>query len=228
MRSVLTSPASACLTSPSYALTVRRGARKVMPDSQRLPTIQREIIVEVRRLTLRGVAGVRGRGVLGLGVALLVGLGSACSSPQRVGTPKSSTSESSTTSPSKKVARSPSPPLVAGTPVPGYRVDSLSFVSPSRGYGLVEFDTTGLSTNQQLVVTENGGVTWQTATSTPLPAWASTLEFTDSEDGMVVSTGRCHSPSTMATRLCRPSARTSGLSRHLMCWRPLSTAEAPG
>jgi photosystem II stability/assembly factor-like uncharacterized protein len=36
---------------------------------------------------------------------------------------------------------------------------------------------------QQLVVTENGGVTWQVATSVPLPAWASTLEFTDSDDG---------------------------------------------
>ncbi len=67
--------------------------------------------------------------------------------------------------------------------MPGYRVGPLSFVSASRGYGLVEFDTTGLSVAQQLVVTENGGVTWQTATSTPLPVWASMLEFTDSEDG---------------------------------------------
>ena len=73
--------------------------------------------------------------------------------------------------------------MAAGTAVPGYRVGPLSFVSPSRGYGLIEFDTTGLSTTQQLVVTEDGGVTWQAATSTPLPAWASTLEFTDSDDG---------------------------------------------
>jgi photosystem II stability/assembly factor-like uncharacterized protein len=48
---------------------------------------------------------------------------------------------------------------------------------------LVEFDTTGLSTAQQLVVTEDGGVTWQAASSTPLPAWASTLEFIDPDDG---------------------------------------------
>lgn len=67
--------------------------------------------------------------------------------------------------------------------MPGYRVGPLSFITASRGYGLVEFDTTGLSASQQLVVTDNGGVTWQAATSTPLPSWASTLEFNDPEDG---------------------------------------------
>jgi photosystem II stability/assembly factor-like uncharacterized protein len=113
----------------------------------------------------------------------LIGLGSACSSPPMLGTTTPSTSSSSTTSLGTTVSRSPSPPLVAGTAVPGYRVGPLSFVSPSRGYGLVEFDTTGQSTAQQLVVTEDGGVTWQAATSTPLPAWASMLEFTDANDG---------------------------------------------
>ncbi len=67
--------------------------------------------------------------------------------------------------------------------MPAYRVGPLSFVSPSRGYGLVEFDTRGLSVAQQLVVTGNGGDTWQAATSVPLPAWASTLELTDADDG---------------------------------------------
>ncbi len=73
--------------------------------------------------------------------------------------------------------------------MPGHRVGPLSFVSPSRGYGLVEFDTTGLSAAQQLVVTGNGGVTWQVATSIPLPAWASTLEFVDSDDGYAWGSG---------------------------------------
>ena len=100
-----------------------------------------------------------------------------------VGTTEPRTNGSSTTSLGTTVARSPSRPLAAGTTVPGYRVGPLSFVSPSHGYGLVEFDTTGRSTAQQLVATEDGGATWQAATSTPLPAWASTLEFTDPDDG---------------------------------------------
>lgn len=115
-------------------------------------------------------------------MAILVGLGSACSSLQGLGT-KPSLSGSSTTSPGITTPPSPSPPLTAGTPVPGYQVGPLSFISSSRGYGLVEFDTTGQSTAQQLVVTLNGGVTWQVVTSTPLPAWASTLEFTNSDNG---------------------------------------------
>lgn len=134
------------------------------------------------------------RVVLGMVLATLMGLGSACSShragtrsvvqlpPPMLGTTKPSTSGSSTTL-GTTVPRRPSPPLAAGTTVPGYRVGPLSFVSPSRGYGLVEFDTTGLSTAQQLVVTEDGGVAWQAATSTPLPAWASVLEFLDPDDG---------------------------------------------
>jgi photosystem II stability/assembly factor-like uncharacterized protein len=116
-------------------------------------------------------------------MAMLVGLGSACSSPQKVSALTSSPRGSSTTSPGTTVPRSASPPLTVGTSVPGYQVGPLSFISPSRGYGLIEFDTTGHSTAQQLAVTLNGGATWHVATSTPLPAWASTLEFTDSEHG---------------------------------------------
>ncbi len=67
--------------------------------------------------------------------------------------------------------------------MPGYRVGPLSFISSTHGYGLIEFDTTELSPVQQLVVTENGGAMWQVATPTPLPAWASTLEFIDVDDG---------------------------------------------
>ena len=133
--------------------------------------------------SLRRSVAVPTRWVFGLGLTVLIGLGSACSSPPMVGTTEPGTSGSSATSLGPTVARSPSAPLATGTTVPGYRVGPLSFVSPSHGYGLVEFDTTGLSTAQQLVVTENGGVTWQAASSTPLPAWASTLEFTDPDDG---------------------------------------------
>ncbi len=125
---------------------------------------------------------VRRRGALALVIAILIGLGSSCSSPQRTGTSTSLPSGSST-APGPKNPRSLFPPLAAGTSVPGYRVGPLSFVSLSRGYGLVEFDTTGQSSAQQLVVTEDGGATWQVATSTPLPAWASTLEFIDAADG---------------------------------------------
>ncbi len=67
--------------------------------------------------------------------------------------------------------------------MPGYRVGPISFVSPAHGYGLVEFDTTGQSSEQQLVVTEDGGATWQVATSTVVPSWASTLDFIDATEG---------------------------------------------
>jgi photosystem II stability/assembly factor-like uncharacterized protein len=62
-------------------------------------------------------------------------------------------------------------------------VGPLSFVSPSLGYGLIEFATTGLSTAQQLVVTDDGGLSWHAATAIALPAWASVLAFTDADDG---------------------------------------------
>jgi photosystem II stability/assembly factor-like uncharacterized protein len=67
--------------------------------------------------------------------------------------------------------------------VSGDRVGPLSFVSPTHGYGLIEFDTSGQSTAQQLVVTDDGGVTWQAVAAVALPAWASTLAFTDADDG---------------------------------------------
>ena len=140
--------------------------------------------MDVFRLTHRGGTAARLHRVLGMGVAtVLIGLSSSCSSPQSPATTTTSTRGQSTTTQGKPAPRSPSPPLAAGIPVPGYRVGPLSFVSPSRGFGLVEFDTTGLSTAQQLVDTENGGSTWQAATSAPLPVQASILEFTDSENG---------------------------------------------
>ena len=167
-------------------------------------------------------------------------LGSACSSPPMLGTRKPSTSGSSTTSVGTTVLRSPALPLAAGTAVPGYRVGPLSFVSPSRGYGLVEFDTTGVLTTQQLVVTEDGGVNWQAATSTPLPSWASTLEFTDSYDGYawgskgldVTHDGGQQWELSLslatASRSRRPSEAASGRSHHRTNWKPAATEGIPG
>jgi len=94
-----------------------------------------------------------------------------------------STTSPARTTPGTTPPQNPSPPLAAGTSLPGYRVGPLSFVSPSHGFGLIEFDTTGLSTAQQLVVTGDGGVTWQAATAVALPAWVSSLAFTDADDG---------------------------------------------
>lgn len=56
---------------------------------------------------------VRRRAVLALVMALLIGLGSACSSPRSLGTTASSLSGSSTTSPATTAPRTPSPPLAA-------------------------------------------------------------------------------------------------------------------
>jgi hypothetical protein len=128
------------------------------------------------------------RGV-GLALAFVAVLGSACTSVQTVRTTTPSTSASPATPLITPGTRSTSAPLVSGTPVATFRVGPLSLISPSKGYGLVEFDTTGNSTAQQLVVSDNGGVTWQAASSTPLPAWATTLEFTDAEDGYAWGSG---------------------------------------
>ena len=125
-----------------------------------------------------------------------------------------------------------------GAGVPGR--PALPFVSPSRGYGLVEFDTTGVSTTQQLVVTEDGGVNWQAATSTPLPSWASTLEFTDSYDGYawgskgldVTHDGGQQWELSLslatASRSRRPSEAASGRSHHRTNWKPAATEGIPG
>ncbi|MGH9018482.1 MAG: WD40/YVTN/BNR-like repeat-containing protein [Acidimicrobiales bacterium] len=115
-----------------------------------------------------------------MALSALIGLGSACSSPPRPSTTTSTAPSSTTTPPATTTTRGSSPPLAAGTSVPGYEVGALSFVSPSAGYGLV---VTGGSTAQQLVVTDDGGVTWQVATPALLPAEASTLAFTDADDG---------------------------------------------
>ena len=125
----------------------------------------------------------RRRGALGLVLTILIGTGSACSSTQTRGSITSSPSGSSTASPGATTPPVPSPPLATGTPVPGYRVGPLSFISPARGFALLEFDAKGSSTSQQLVETEDGGLTWKAETSTALPTWAGTLVFTDSENG---------------------------------------------
>jgi len=118
-------------------------------------------------------------------LVLLMGLGSACSSPKTSGSGTiSSTTITSTIGTSTSTSSpGPSPPLAAGSPVPGYRVGPLSFLSSSQGYGLYEFDATGQSNAQQLVASRDGGITWQVETSTALPAWASNVDFPDTDTG---------------------------------------------
>lgn len=122
----------------------------------------------------------RRQGVPMLALMLLTALGSACASAKTTGLGTTSSASTTSTSPARP---NPSAPLAAGSPVPGYRVGPLSFISASQGFGLYEFDTTGQSNAQQLVVTHDGGVTWQAASATVVPASASTLEFIDADTG---------------------------------------------
>ena len=115
----------------------------------------------------------------GLFVGLCAGCTSAKGSASRTGSFLSTTTTSST-SPGRS---GPSPSMAPGSSVPGYLVGPISFLSASQGYGLYEFDTTEGSSAQQLVVSQDGGVTWQVKTDTTLPAWASTLDFLDAETG---------------------------------------------